>query len=76
MELKCEAVCTKVYKKSSSPAFKNLQVGDIINFSTEIKHARSCATYIKCFNPKTNQTSKLSFNQIGNTLKNFEFEVK
>lgn len=30
MELKCEAVCTKVYKKSSSPAFKNLQVGDII----------------------------------------------
>lgn len=61
MELKCEAVCTKVYKKSSSPAFKNLQVGDIINFSTEIKHARSCAIYINALIPKqTKQVSYLS----------------
>lgn len=79
MKLKCNAICTKVLKKSSSPAFKNLQVGNKIYFSTEIKHGGmigrgSYATYIECFNPQTKQISRLSFNQIDKTLNNFEFE--
>lgn len=79
MEMKCKAVCTKIKNKSSSSAFKNLQVGDIIEFSVPIKRAGSggrgtYATYITCLNTRTNQISKLSFNQISRTLDNFEFE--
>lgn len=32
------------------------------------------AKYINCYNYKTNKVSQLSFNQIGNVMKNFEFE--
>lgn len=78
MTLKCKTKCTEIYKKSQSPAFKDLLVGDSIEFSVEIKavgrNRGSYAAYIRCFNPKTNQESKLSFNQIGRTLECFEFE--
>ena len=78
MKLKCVGKCMKVYKKSSSPAFKDLQVGDIIEFSIDIERVGtgrggSHAAYIKCVNPKTSLQSKLSFNQIGKVLENFEF---
>jgi len=78
MTLKCKAKCTEIHKKSQSPAFKDLLVGDSVEFSVEIKavgrNRGSYAAYIRCFNPKTNQESKLSFNQIGRTLECFEFE--
>lgn len=78
MILKCNAICTEVHKKSQSPAFKELQVGDCIEFSVRIQAAGrnkgTYATYIRCFNPKTNQVSELSFNQIGKTLSCFEFK--
>ena len=78
MTLKCKAKCTEIHKKSQSPAFKDLSVGDSVEFSVEIKavggNRGSYAVYIRCFNPKTNQESKLSFNQIGRTLECFEFE--
>jgi len=80
MELKCIARCTKVNKPSQSPAFVGLKEGYIIEFTTEIKavgrgnKGASHATYIKCYNPITKKTSLLSFNQIGKTLDNFEFE--
>lgn len=32
------------------------------------------AKYINCYNHKTKEVSQLSFNQIGNVMKNFEFE--
>lgn len=84
MKLKCEGVCTKVLNKSTSPAFKGLQVGDTINFSVEIQRAGrrndrrsgSYATYILCENPKTKETSILSFNQLARVMNNFEFEEK
>lgn len=80
MTLKTVAVCTKIHKKSQSPAFKDLQIGDSIEFSVEIKavgrNRGSYATYIICHNSKTNNESKLSFNQIGKTLDCFEFEEK
>jgi hypothetical protein len=76
--LTCRGVCTKINKKSQSPAFKNLNVGEVIYFSTEIKsvgrNKGTYATYIKYHNPLTNENSELSFNQIGRVLYNFEFE--
>jgi len=78
MTLKTAAICKKINKKSQSPAFKDLEVGDQIEFSIEIKavgrNRGSHAAYISCLNPKTHKESKLSFNQIGRTLDCFEFE--
>ena len=79
MKLKCSAICTKVNKKSSSPAFMNLAVNDRIDFSIDIEavgvgRGGSHAAYIRCVNPQTNLVSKLSFNQIGRVLDNFEFK--
>lgn len=80
MTLKTTAICKKIHKKSQSPAFKDLQVGDQVEFSIEIKavgrNRGSHAAYINCLNPKTKNESKLSFNQIGKTLDCFEFEEK
>lgn len=78
MRLSCIGKCTKINGKSQSPAFKNLEVGDVIDFSTEIKavgrNRGTYATYIHCFNPKTTESSNLSYNQIGRVLDNFEFK--
>lgn len=74
MTLRCKAECTKVHKKSKSPAFEGLQVGDIIDFSIDIKAVRGCAAYITCYNIRTNMVSRLSFNQIVHALDRFEFK--
>ena len=79
LSLKSTLEVTKVFKKSSSPAFKGLKVGDILELTTPIKKAGrsssgSKATYILCYNPQTGETSKLSFNQIGKTMDSFEFK--
>ena len=74
MILKCKATCTKVHKRSQSPAFKDLKYGDMIEFSIEIKRTGRFVAYIRCFNPQTKAESKLSFNQIVKTLECFEFE--
>lgn len=74
MTLRCKAECTKVHKKSKSPAFEGMQVGDVIDFSIEIKSVKGCAAYIMCRNLRTNMVSRLSFNQIVHTLDRFEFK--
>ena len=78
MTLQTIAKCVKINKKSSSPAFKNIQVGDKILFSCPIKASGynngTYATYILCRNERTGEESDLSFNQISRVLKNFEFE--
>lgn len=78
MTLSCIGRCTKINKRSQSPAFKGLAVGDIIKFSTEIKsvgrNRGTYATYITCLNLASKEISELSFNQIGRVLNNFEFE--
>jgi len=79
MTLKTIAKCTKVLKKSQSPAFKDIQVGDNILFSCDIKPSgrwggNTYATYIHCENMRTGEKSCLSFNQIQRVLDNFEFE--
>ena len=78
MTLKTIAKCIKIYKKSNSPAFRNMEVGDKILFSCDIKPSGrskiTYATYICCKNERTGEESNLSFNQIDRVLKNFEFE--
>lgn len=78
MVLSCIGICKKIIKRSQSPAFKGLAIGDVLVFSTEIRavgrNKSTYATYIKCFNPCTKEVSELSFNQVGRVLSNFEFE--
>ena len=79
LNLKCEAICTDIKKKSQSPAFRDLEIGDKMLFSVSMNEAGSgrsgtYAKYINCYNYKTKEVSQLSFNQIGNVIKNFEFE--
>lgn len=73
--LKTTATVTKINRKSSSPCFKNLKVGDVIEFSIPIKNVgRKCsrrgslAAYILCHNCRTGAESELSFNQIEKVL--------
>lgn len=78
MTLKTKAVCTKVLKKSSSPAFKDLRENDIIIFSIPMEPVgrNGCvphAAYINCKNLRTDGVSELSFNQIGKILECGEF---
>lgn len=85
MELKCNAICKKINKKSKSPAFAAMREGDEIKFSVELSRAGSYeeyvetginrkSKYIHCLNVRTNMVSILSFNQLANILENFEFE--
>lgn len=78
MTLKTKAICTKVLKKSNSPAFQNLQENDVIQFSIPIEAVgrNGCvphAAYISCKNLRTGSESSLSFNQIGKILECGEF---
>lgn len=77
MLLTCNAEVKKVKKKSQSPAFVGLNVGDVICFSIPMesvgRNNRTYAAMIHCYNTKTKKTSNLSFNQIGRVLNNFEF---
>ena len=80
LNLKCKVICTDIKKKSQSPAFRDLQIGDKMLFSVSMNKSGSGrsggthAKYINCYNYKTKEVSQLSFNQIGNVMKNFEFE--
>lgn len=79
LTLKTTATVTKINRKSSSPCFKDLKVGDVIEFSVPILYAGngshgSYATYIRCYNRRTNAESQLSFNQIEKVLECCELE--
>lgn len=73
LTLRTTATVTKINRKSSSPCFKDLKVGGVIEFSVPIKHAGyasydTCATYIRCHNKRTNTESRLSFHQLDRVL--------
>ena len=77
--LKSKIRVVKVNKKSSSPAFKGLKIGDVIEMSIPVKavggdRGSTHAAYIKCLNTRTQQESHLSFNQIEKTLECVEYE--
>lgn len=73
LTLKTTATVTKINRKSTSPCFKDLKIGDAIEFSVPISYAGygshgTCATYIRCYNRRTNAESRLSFNQLDRVL--------
>lgn len=79
LTLRTTATVTKINRKSSSPCFKDLKVGDVIEFSVPISYAGygshgTCATYIRCYNRRTNAESRLSFNQLDRVLECCELE--
>lgn len=81
LTLKTTVTVTKINRKSSSPCFKDLKIGDVIKFSIPIKNVGrsgayrgSLAAYILCHNCRTNVESKLSFNQIEKVLECCELE--
>lgn len=73
MTLKTRAKVIDIKRKSTSPCFKNLVVGDVIEFSIPMKSVGyssrgTHAAFITCHNNRTGNTSELSFNMLGNTL--------
>lgn len=81
LTLRTTATVTKINRKSSSPCFKGLKVGDVIEFSVPIQavgrrssRRGSLATYILCHNCRTDTESELSFNQIEKVLECCELE--
>lgn len=81
LTLKTIATVIKINHKSSSPCFKNLKVGDVIEFSVPIQsvgrsgdYRGTLAAYILCHNCRTDVESTLSFNQIEKVLECCELE--
>lgn len=77
LTMRTTGTCTAVNGKTVTAAFKDLQVGDKIEFSCPIKRAGyhsssgTKASYIRCVNVQTGAISKLSFNQLANVLDKF-----
>lgn len=78
LTLRTTAIITKINRKSTSPCFKDLKIGDVIEFSVPIvrvgRHRGTYATYILCHNCRTDVESQLSFNQIEKVLECCELE--
>ena len=81
LTLRTTATVTKINRKSSSPCFKDLKIGDVIEFIVPIQavgrssgYRNTLATYILCHNCRTDTESELSFNQIKKVLECCELE--
>lgn len=65
-----------IKRKTKAQMFKNLLVGDVVEFSVPIKRARTnrgtYATYIEAKNVKTGEVTHSSFNQLPIVLDAFE----
>jgi len=71
-------IVTKINRKTKAKLFKDLNVGDKIEFSVLIKRAGSnrgtYATYIEIRNIDTDEYTFSSFNQLPSILDTFEFK--
>jgi hypothetical protein len=69
----------KINRKTKAQMFKNLKVGDKIQFYVPIKYAGrnrgTYATYITAKNLETGESTQNSFNQISSILDAFEFGI-
>ena len=69
---------TKINRKTKAKLFKDLKIGDKVEFSVPIKRAGSnrgtYATYIEAKNVETDEYTYSSFNQLPSILDAFEFE--
>ena len=56
-----------INRKSTSPAFEGLVVGDVLEFRVELTSVgydkRTYASYIECVNQRTQAKTLMSFNQ-------------
>ena len=76
MQFKLLAKIIKIHGKSTSPAFKDVKIGDEIFFTCDLKGSyHRGATYISCHNRRTDCYTNLSFNQLQWILDKFDFEV-
>lgn len=79
MKMKCEALIKAIKKKTSAKGFKDFQVGDLVEFSTEISacggnRGRTYAVDI-CIHNKTKDIKIWkTFNQVGMMVDCFEWE--
>jgi hypothetical protein len=76
--MSCVGKITNILGKSTSPAFKDVQIGDEIEFSVPLEavggNRSTYAVYIDCTNLRTKGMSCLSFNQLGRIMEKFEFQ--
>lgn len=77
--MRCIARCTKVNGRSRAQMFKNVRVGDEIEFCLAIKPSGRSgssiyAQYLDIKNLSNQETAKFSLNELGRIMKNFEFE--
>ena len=73
--MKAKVKCVAIKKKSQSPAFKGIEVGDIISLTLPIEYnIRQTASYIACVNERTKEQSCLSQKQLWNIMRGFEFK--
>lgn len=68
----------EVKKRTQAKLFKNLKVGDVIEFSVPLKRAgcsdgRTYASYVVIENLKSSERISKSFNQIARCLECFKF---
>lgn len=67
-------------KNTKAEFFKDLEIGDCLQFSVSIEHSEvggHCGTravFVKVENLKTGKVVEKSFNQLSNILKKFEFK--
>lgn len=67
----------KILKKTVAKGFKNIEAGDLIQFSTVIERHRDYAIYVTMENlTKDNEKVKKTFNEITPLIANFELEVE
>lgn len=81
MEMKCRAKVIEVKKKTKAEMFKNVQVGDVINFSVALASVgsrrgrkSSYAVNICCVNERTGERCFKTFNEVGRIIDLFSFE--
>lgn len=76
LTLRTTGICTAVHGKTTNPVFKDLKVGDRIEFSCPIignpNDIVAPSTHVRCVNVQTKTIGKLSFHQLSEILQKFE----
>lgn len=73
-------IVKEIIKKSQAKMFKNLNVGDSVEFRLDIKHVgsgskgRTYAPGLKIINLKTKESTIKTLNELPKILENFKFE--
>lgn len=79
MTMRCESLVKAIKRKANAKGFKDFQVGDLVEFSTEIaacggNRGRTYAVDICIHNKTKDIKTRKTFNQIGMIADCFEWE--